>query len=384
MIDESKSKALQQIAPMIVAAIFAIAALYAIAGNEKTDFDQFALDEYTISFFPEVDSYPIHVKSLDEIQECLAGWAHRGRKPVVLWLGNSQLHAVNQAGPHGEPSSAKLHRRLQEIDLDLLTFSLPNANLQEHYLLFEYLRGMMNIRTVLLPVVFDDMRETGIRSEISLAIREPRVRKELETTALGRQIIQMNADAAKPDADDPSLGGVRNTLQEVTEAALNNWLDEHSTLWTMRKDLRGQFFTSLYKLRNLTLNISSQSERRLIPGRYSVNKEAMEALLESASNHQMQVLTYVVPLRNDVKVPYDAKEYEKFKQEVSEIAVNNNADFRDFESLVPGELWGQKASIRGKEGGYDFMHFQEGGHELLARAMEQYLSGKQEKHKENQ
>ena len=37
----------------------------------------------------------------------------------------------------------------------IITFSQPNANLQEHYVLFEYLRHRLPVRTLILPLVFD-------------------------------------------------------------------------------------------------------------------------------------------------------------------------------------------------------------------------------------
>ena len=44
----------------------------------------------------------------------------------------------------------------------LLTLSQPNANLQEHYILYR-INNLINIDVLVLPIVFDDLRETNLR-----------------------------------------------------------------------------------------------------------------------------------------------------------------------------------------------------------------------------
>ena len=70
-------------------------------------------------------------------------------------------------------------------------------------------------------------------------------------------------------------------------------------------------------------------------------------------------------------MPYDLEEYEFFKREVKEIAESSGVNFLDLDSIVPGELWGLKASTNsGGEPELDYMHFQARGHEILANALE--------------
>ncbi len=54
--------------------------------------------------------------------------------PVTLWLGNSQIHAINRFSPGEETASPELHRLFFRLNHYFLTFSQANANLQEHYL----------------------------------------------------------------------------------------------------------------------------------------------------------------------------------------------------------------------------------------------------------
>ena len=79
------------------------------------------------------------------------------------------------------------------------------------------------------------------------------------------------------------------------------------------------------------------------------------------------MLIYIVPLRSDVEVPYVASEYLQFKADVYSLAKKHHAAFFNLENLVPAELWGTKDSTTGGVSQeLDFMHFQAGGHKLLA------------------
>ena len=79
-------------------------------------------------------------------------------------------------------------------------------------------------------------------------------------------------------------------------------------------------------------------------------------------------MLYIVPIRNDVQIPYDLMQYNSFKEEAGAIANEySNVMFKNLEGLVPAKLWGTKASTTiGEEEEVDFMHFQAGGHQILA------------------
>jgi hypothetical protein len=133
-------------------------------------------------------------------------------------------------------------------------------------------------------------------------------------------------------------------------------------------------FLSLFRLRNSLFGITPQSKRLLLKGPYRLNMRALDSLLASAHAQHIQVLVYIVPLRNDVAIPYVASEYERFKQDVRDKALRHGAVLADLESLVPAEYWGAKqATTVGASTELDFMHFQSPGHVLLANEIEQLL-----------
>ena len=127
------------------------------------------------------------------------------------------------------------------------------------------------------------------------------------------------------------------------------------------------FKESRSRFRNWIFGVNPSSVRKLIPAHYALNQQSLEAILASANNNNISVLLYVVPIRNDVKIPYDIKEYENFKQDIEKTALKYGVQFENFENIVPPEYWGEKNSTGlSDEQELDFMHFQAAGHRILA------------------
>jgi len=333
--------------------------------KKRTRFDELALGVETTSYFSKLDGIPIHCKAVPDALECLAGAKKRALPRAALWLGNSQLHAINQIKAGDENAPPILARKLRPRGLDLVAFSQPNASLQEHYVLFEYLRRRLALRWVILPLVCDDLRETGLRETVQQALKDTQVEQALRSSAEGRHLVQIaEAGANKSSSDTAALD---QTVQEHAEKALNAWLERHSSVWAARVQVRGKLFEALYKLRNSVFGISAQSARPMIRSRYEANLGALKALLRAAKSGGVGVIAYVAPLRSDVKTPYVVAEYKKFKREAKQLCEAGGAVFANLEDLVPSEYWGSKASTSvGKKVELDFMHFQAPGHKLLA------------------
>jgi hypothetical protein len=361
---------------LLLGIVLGIVLLYQVLppNKEKIKFENFALGKESTVVLGHVDGAKVHCHDLEDFDQCLAGYKRRGFElPVTLWLGNSQVHAINQYSVGEETAVPRLHRRFQEQDQYFLTLSQPNASLQEHLLLFSYLLKQIPINTLVLPVVFDDMREDGIRTSLAAALKDQNTSEILRTTSIGKSLIANHGDQ---DAAGNDMAALEDTVQERSEKWLNGVLEKIWPLWAKRPTLRGNFLSSLYLLRNWALGIDPTSTRKMIPGRYAKNRDAFEAILDLAGKVGINVLVYVVPLRNDVKVPYDPDEYVFFKAEISTMAGRGNVRFVNLEGLVPSELWGSKAAttLGGRRQELDFMHFQAGGHRLLAEVLYQELN----------
>ena len=355
---------------LLLGLLFGIFLLYKILPMDQFTkrFEDLALGKENTTTFGKISDLKVHCSDLADVDECLQSYEKTGSgQPVVLWLGNSQVHAINQFKPGEETAAPELHRKFQETSEYFLTLSQPNASLQEHYLLFAYLLNSLPIERLVLPVVFDDMREDGIRTNLIDAFKDQKTANFLKSSEIGRILI---ANHGNQDAVGNDMAALQDTLQERSEKVLNSMLSETWSVWAQRPTLRGNFLNWLYQFRNWALGINPSSTRKMIPGRYAKNRDALLAILKLAAQRQVNVLVYIPPLRNDVKVPYDIHEYASFKSEMASIAQENYARFVDLENVVPAKFWGKKNSTTiggGQE--LDFMHFQAAGHRLLAKAL---------------
>lgn len=340
--------------------------LFGLASEEAVDLETLALGATTTSFYAQFEGHPIHCRDLRDVEDCLAGQRARGLEATALWLGNSQLHTINQITDDDATASALLAQDLRTRGVDLITFSQPNANLQEHLVLFSYLRARLPLSHLVLPLVCDDLRETGVRGDLAGTLNDPETVTALERHEIGREIIAHN----QRDAPDGDIAALEGTIQEHSEAALNAWLEERWSAWRQRPDARGWLFSSLRRTRNNAFGITAQTKRKLIPARRALNFAAANALLEEARDANVKALVYVVPLRRDVAIPYDKDEYAQFKQDAAAMADAAGAHFVDLEGVVPSRYWGEKSAtnLSGKNE-LDFMHFQGPGHVLLADAL---------------
>ena len=224
--------------------------------------------------------------------------------------------------------------------------------------------------------VFDDMREEGIRDDVADFAKEPATARLLSQTAIGKRLVVAAHRGAKSEllsiGDDNA--GMAGTMQERVEKIINGWLNEHSRMWQLRPGIRGSIFIGLYRLRNFVFGINPSSTRKVIPGRYRSNLDALKAILDRSRTEGIRVVMYVVPLRGGVKIPYDLSEYASFKSEIETLARQYDVRFKNLEQLVPDDFWGTKASTSlSDEKELDFMHFRFSGHKLLAQALHELV-----------
>jgi hypothetical protein len=129
-------------------------------------------------------------------------------------------------------------------------------------------------------------------------------------------------------------------------------------------------FNDLYLLRNKAFGITAETKRKMIPQRYQENMEALKVLLEHAQKWGIKVVLYIPPIRNDVEVPYNLKEYNNFKKEVGSLGEQYHCSFYNWENIVPAKLWGLKESTNGTgKPELDYMHFQYPGHVILSDSL---------------
>src|SRR5437016_5229227 len=179
---------------MLVAGAIALAglALY----DKRINGETFALDPTVTLSTENWKGVLFTAPSVAEIKTLIAHSG--GQQPIegkckplsILWLGNSQLHFINQyaQGDHVAPYWLRQAAPCPDTTVPL-GVSLPNANLQEHYILASYVTTRLPIRLIILELCFDDMREDGLREEFHdfLDISD---RERLARNPVGRDVVQ--------------------------------------------------------------------------------------------------------------------------------------------------------------------------------------------------
>lgn len=336
--------------------------------KEKKNFENLALGEDTVSVNARDSAGQlIHVMQLTSLEydSLILGWQQRGKKDVILCLGNSQTHGINQL-KQGDVNYPKiLSDEFQKNSLDVIAHSIPNANLQEHLLLFDFWTSRLPVKYLVIPVFMDDMREDGIRVVEQLNKESYKISND--TSAIAAKINkEIKAWGATETAND--MSALNKTVQEKSELFFNSWLDKHFAPWASRPTVRGDLFANLFIWRNTLFGIKATTKRKMILENYNNNLAALVSILDKAKAKNIQVLVYVPPIRHDVEIPYDATEYSNFKNQLMKIATSDkDFHFVNLENVVPGQYWGVKSSTNNSgEKELDFMHFQYAGHKALA------------------
>lgn len=342
---------------------------YFFSDNKKQiRLDELALGKDNKTVMANFEGKRIHCGDTSDLHLCLKGYKSSNIElPVTLWLGNSQLHAINQYHEGDQTAALLLHKDLKKFNIYTLTFSQANANLQEHYLLLAYLLEHFPIQTLVLPVVFDDLREDDIRHTIEDVLSNQNLTSRISKSNTGKNLISKfnnkNSNIIVTDRKD-------DLSQDIFENSLDKKLNKFWLIWSKRENLRGSLFTKLYYLRNHIFGITPSTTRKMIPGRYVKNISAFKDILKLSSENKLEVLIYIPPIRNDIKIPYDHDDYKNFKVEIEDITKKNNYRFISLENIIAPEFWGDKASTNlKKEKEVDFMHFQSNGHRILAKSL---------------
>ena len=207
------------------------------------------------------------------------------------------------------------------------------------------------------------MREDGIRFSLKSLLEDQTTITFIKDYETGKKLLTQYKNS------NTNLNIDKN-LQDKSESYLNKKLSNAWPLWSERSQFRGNLFNFLYRLRNYIFQINPSTTREILPGEYKKNFQALNSLIQIIKEDKIKLIIYNVPIRNDVKIPYDNEDYSKFKKDLINISNKNSLKFLNLEKIVPNNLWGKKNSTtNSKKKELDFMHFKEQGHEILAKSL---------------
>jgi hypothetical protein len=195
-----------------------------------------------------------------------------------LWLGNSQLHAINQPTADDRTAPAVASDLVGQA---VFGMSLPNASLVEHLAIIEWALPRRRPSWLILGVCYDDLRNDEYRPGwTALAATQDgyidRLRAVPACSDLARQIVAEQGpsqiDLQKTSvAGDKSLLGPRflaESMQEKSERALGDLANACFPIWKHRDQMWARVLADAYHFRNYVFGITPQSKRKMIPNRY--------------------------------------------------------------------------------------------------------------------
>lgn len=355
--------------PILLGTVLGLASLVYLAPEQRIAFEQTGLGIGTTESYVDPDKGNYHCSTLENGARCIHAVNDHSDMRQVLWLGASQLHAINDKQPGDRTGVVLVHEQLLSHDTFVTAFSMPNANFQEFDVLFEHLRQVQRVDILVVGAVYDDMREAGVRAAIADPVKDAKAPAPLVPTKVEQHGVNENL----------------NTQQRV-EAYLNERLSGAANVWAARADFRGQLVVGmdavrrwLLIVRNAVLGIDSTKwSVRIDKAQYAANKAALDNLMESARRANIAVLLYVAPRPIDAYFPYNLSEYQAFKSDMANLAQHHGAQFVNLEDAVVGDVWGLIDNGVG-EIVTDIFHFQAAGHRQLAdglmKALAPLLSG---------
>lgn len=349
--------------------------------SENANFENYALGTQTTTYWAKgTDKSIIHISAIDSSNSVQLnnGWQARGKKDVLLVLGNSQGHSINQKKEDEVTFVELLHSSIKSYDV--LANTYPNASLQDFMISYFYWRSKLPVKAVLIPIFMDDLREkNGVKDDFYPLLIEEKFRFPEGNNNVFKSLNDdfKFVSETRINKKESDISGFETT-QEKVEFFLNSYFDDHFSAWNNRKNVSSAIFSSLYELRNTVFNIKATTVRRMIPNRYNDNLKALDLIIADAKKSDVTIYLYIPPIRNDVQKPYDSIEYEKLKSYLTELPGKHpgRVFLKDFDNIVPGKFFGAKKSTKlGKdELELDFMHFQYAGHKILSDSLYQFLS----------
>ena len=368
--------------PVAIGLALGVVAFSALASTHS-DFDaeSFGLGNNTTQHAQQLPKRPFGGRNEWPARAIENARAHQERGALLaLWLGASQLHAVNDFH-EGDLLAVDQANRMAERDGLAVAFYLQsqgNSNFHDH--LGMYLRFRQQGVTpayLIVALTYDDLREGGMRPAVVRAIPDldvdvstlsPEAREAF--AVIERQVETLAR--AQADADAPvERTATEGTPQALLEDRLVRGLERVWPAYGARTALTSwaelQLRVSLRRMIN-----AAKRTIRASPGTPPVpkametkNKKALDALVELAQRDGVEVILYRQPHVQGIEPFYhDRAAYDAFFAWVTQRYAARGVHVFDFEKVVPAHLYGMS-----NWGLVDVFHFSAEGHRLLAEAV---------------
>ena len=298
-------------------------------------------------------------------------WQSQGFR-VLLWMGASQLHSISAARDgqaiavvHANELAARQSARVRYVEL-----SYGNAN--PHELLGVYLLARQeNFRPdgVIVSIIYDDLREPGIRREISPAIG-PDLRLA-GGTGVDDLVTEIGSRSDVTGTSPVVRNAMLDTPQQKLETFLIRSLEYFWPGYENRQRLKGMLeITWKQAVARVVLGQERRNSVIIDAAKEEYGMQAFESLRRLTARDGIPLYIYRAPLLRKADFSYyRERDYRAFSARMESWCRDNGIAYHDFDRLIPDKLFGLTNS-----GLPDYFHFEERGHEILGKAVEMWTT----------
>ena len=355
--------------------------LFSVLAKQATDFDAGAsgLGKNTTNI--QTAFYDGHLVALvqsadytdEDFRELVANAREQqaaGRK-IVLWLGASQIHSINALTSKDQLAviHANQNSSLAGEDYYYIQLAAPNANFNELLVFYlSFLNAGLVPDWLTIAVVFDDLKEEGIRQSIANMART------LPDTYFN---IGGNGLANIQQAISTLLSQNILVSDELTpettitpQKRLESWFDRSiGKIWPEYAEREGLLNWLITRWRITTVKMifcfKKRPEVHVPPILAKWNMDALRSMTQIAKLKGSDVMLYQQPYKPGAKgVAADKVQYDSYHERLSQWCSEEGLYYLNLQTLVPDQYWGLT-----NHGMPDAFHFSGVGHQKLGTAI---------------
>jgi hypothetical protein len=325
-----------------------------------------------------------HKKGYDRLGEVVQTAKHYQEKGhgVALWLGNSQLHGINEfksgdnlAAYYANDSAAE-----NGSDIFYVQMSYPNASPHDMLAMYLIFRDTgLRPDYLITGIVYDDMRE-GVKQCFLDRLPDLETDKALLSDRGVQNLLaeKSKLNSKKNFVDNNSGSGASTASyiapQKLLESRLEEWFE---LIWPPYEKRNSIYGNIVYELKVLDSRIrkkfTSVRLSEVTDSDREWNENALRSLISITKADGTELFYYKAPHRpGEKKFYYNRAKYDAFFNHIRGLSEENGAHYTDLELIVPAEYYGYFFyEIDGVVP--DVMHFKDYGHRQLGTAVEEFV-----------
>lgn len=316
-------------------------------------------------------------EDMEVVLETFADLQAAGR-PLILWIGASQLYAINQPeeGDQLAVWYATQSARARGSRYAYVMAANPNCNQTELFATYMIFRQAgLRPDALVVGFTYDDLKEPGVRQLALDHLRPLDAGERVLGGAAAEHIAEARAalEGTGPAASAVERNAVDGTPQERLELELVARLEDHWDAYARRGQLQAAAIAAWkVPFTGLVFQVFTRPKRLVPPALQEWNEAGLEALFDVAAEDGVPTFVYQAPHRpadDDASFYHDRAAYDSYHSELEARLTARAIPYLDLELLVEQSLWG-----RTNDGSPDVFHFRDEGHRLLGEAVDAWLA----------